>query len=68
MVCYQLEAVEIKNEKQWLANIKTISSERKTATPATYVASNQRHQQCLEEEANTGKKGKKDKEKNEKRK
>ena len=47
---------ELRDEKQWLANIKAKVSTIKTATPAENVASNQRHQKyqeggVIEEEA-----------------
>ena len=51
--CYQLEIKEAKNEKQWLANIKEIIKEIKTATPAKYITSEVRHTQYREEVTNT---------------
>ena len=42
--CYKQEVGTIKNEKQWLANIKTIAQHIKTATPAKFVTSKVIHE------------------------
>ena len=50
--CYQIQAKEVKNEKQWLANIRDITEKIKTATPAKYTTSNIQHTQYTDREEN----------------
>ena len=50
--CYQIEAKEIKNAKQWLANIREITKKIKTATPAKYATSSIQHTQFMEKAEN----------------
>ena len=42
--CYGLEGGIIKNEKQWLANIKKIAQHIRTATLAKYITSEVIHE------------------------
>ena len=41
--CYKLQLGEIKNEKQWLLNIRLILEKIKTETPGKYTPSNSIH-------------------------
>ena len=50
--CYQIETKEIKNEKQWLANIRDITKKIKTVAPAQYATSNIQHTQYMDRAEN----------------